>query len=748
MNLVWERPPVASLVTTPRLHGSNALSMTTDSQPSARRNILRGAPATLALALFHAATLAQTAPPMAAVGDNSNNTVLPDVPVKAASGAQPPTQRTGAYSIRRSSSATGLNQLLRETPQSVSVVTRALMDDFQLHSVNDALGGATGVVVERAETDRTYYTARGFDIVNFQLDGIGTPFVYGLVDGDLDTAVYDRIEVVRGANGLMTGAGNPSATINFVRKRPTPALQASAALAYGSWDNRRVDADVSGPLNASKSLRGRLVLAAQDKDSYLDRYHHAKTVFHAIVEADLGEATVVTFGHTQQKNRPKGVLWGALPLHDTDGAPTGYARSTSTSPAWTYWHSDTDISFAELEHQFGNSWQARAVATRKEVGSRGKLFYVYGTPDPATGLGLESWPSLYDLDHTQDIVDLRASGPFTLGGRLHELVFGATASRSKLNDVSLYGQGIGTALPDLRTWDGSYPEPVFDVPGGGSSFTDSQRSLYAAVRVNPSDRLKLIVGANTTSVKSQGTSYGEARERDAAKTVPYAGVVFDLNPTYSVYGSHTGIFNPQSEIDASLNRLPPVTGESTELGVKAELLGKQLNASFAVFKARQDGLATYDTTVGNLSVYKGVDTRSEGFELEAAGSVTPRLKASAGYARLLSIKDNQGADTRTFSPRQVLRFSGTYQVLDRLKLGATLHWRSKTWRLGDDDASTVRQASYALLNLMLRYDFNDRVSATLNLNNATNKKHVASLYWTQGFYSEPRNGSVSLNWKY
>ena len=101
------------------------------------------------------------------------------------------------------------------------------------------MGGATSpycVNVERIETDRTYYTARGFDITNFQVDGVGLPLTSGNNHADEDTSVYDRIEVIRGANGLMTGVGNPSATINFIRKRPTAENDFNVSAQLGSWN--------------------------------------------------------------------------------------------------------------------------------------------------------------------------------------------------------------------------------------------------------------------------------------------------------------------------------------------------------------------------------------------------------------------------------------------------------------------------------------------------------------------------------
>ncbi len=224
------------------------------------RDARRHAIALLVLGTLGAACAhAQVAPP-AAAASAPETTTLPAVRVKAT------TFEVESSGARKSLSATGLNHTLRDTPQSVSVLTRTLMDDFKLNSVDRALAIATGVTVEKIETDRSYYTARSFDIVNFQIDGIGMPLVYGLRHGDLDTAVYERVDVVRGANGLMNGVGSPSAAVNFVRKRPTRDLRASAGLSLGSWNDHRLDAQVSGPLNASGSVRGLLVVAAQDRD--------------------------------------------------------------------------------------------------------------------------------------------------------------------------------------------------------------------------------------------------------------------------------------------------------------------------------------------------------------------------------------------------------------------------------------------------------------------------------------------------
>lgn len=166
---------------------------------------------------------------------------------------------------RTSKGATGLELSLADTPQSETVIDSEAIETFGLTDINSMLRLATGVNVESAETDRTYYNSRGFDITSMQVDGVGMPFD-NLIVGDIDTALYDKVEIVRGANGLLTGIGNPSGTINYVRKRPTNDLLANADLTYGSWNLKRVETDVSTPLTSSGAWAARVVGVFQDKD--------------------------------------------------------------------------------------------------------------------------------------------------------------------------------------------------------------------------------------------------------------------------------------------------------------------------------------------------------------------------------------------------------------------------------------------------------------------------------------------------
>ena len=244
------------------------------------------------------------------------------------------TEHTGSYTTKQMATATRMGLSIRETPQSISVVTRQRMDDMGLNSLAEVLVQSTGVTVQENDSERTNFSARGFSIGNYQIDGVA---VNSGSNALFDTAIYDRIEIVRGATGLVSGNGDPSATINMLHKRPGKELAASAGMTVGSWSKVRLEGDISAPLNADGSIRGRVVVAGQNRHSYMDLYKERKLVGAVIVEADLTPDTLLTAGIDYQKNTPKGTSWGTTPLFFADGTPANMPRSFNMAAKWSSW---------------------------------------------------------------------------------------------------------------------------------------------------------------------------------------------------------------------------------------------------------------------------------------------------------------------------------------------------------------------------------------------------------------------------
>ena len=573
------------------------------------------------------------------------------------------------------STASGLPLTPRETPQSVTIVDRQRIDDFQLNNVNDLLDQVVGINVERIETDRTYFNSRGFDITNFQVDGIGLPLLWGIQFGDLDTALFDRVEAVRGANAIMTGVGNPSATINYVRKRPLDALHATASVEAGSWDKWRVEGDVSVPL--SDTVGARLVYAHEERDSWLDYNHINRDVVGAIVSWKVTPELTATAGYTRQDNDADGVLWGALPLTYSDGTRIDYPVSASTSADWTFWDVTDQTAFAEIAYAFPGGWQAKAVGTYTRFHELAKLLYAYGYPDRETGLGVGASTGIYPSTYNRYLGDFYASGPVTLFGRQHGLAFGVSTGRSDAKEWENFYLGE-LAYPAVSDWGQvQVEEPSYPGAYLAADYSDRLTRAYGVARINLADNLKVVAGASAMWLKSTGQSYGTDQSRDDSGISPYVGAVFDITPNVSLYASYTGIYNPQAEVDINHAKLDPAKGTSIEGGLKSEWFNKRLYATVSLFRARQDGLATVAGMFDNGdSYYTGVDTTSKGFEVELAGRITDNWTLSGGYTGL-KIEDQNGEKARTWLPRKSFKLATTYTVpeLNDLKLGAQLRWQ-------------------------------------------------------------------------
>lgn len=655
-----------------------------------------------------------------------------------------------SYRANPVSSTTRLGLSDKETPQAITVVTRQQMDDFQLNSVKDALRNAPSVTVEQFETDRTAFTSRGFKIENFEFDGMSLPFSGGVLVGDQDMTEFEQVDVLHGANGLMSGTGDPSATVNLVRKRPTDTFQARVDSSVGSWDNRRLGFDVSGPLSQSGNVRGRFITSHDKGNSYLDQYGHEVNVAAGLLAFDLSEADTLTVGFTQQNSYSNGSTWGALPIADYQGDRIHYSsRSSSVGQPWTYWDVKTQRAFAELTHAFDNGWSSTLTVAGMKQDSDTKMLYAI----PATADEAYAYINRTTSKEEQITAEAKLSGPFALFGRQHELTLGANYGRTHHDEVGHYRDSSGNQMVSLAdALSGNVVQPPLNYTDDLNTqlFTDRQKSLFAGARFSVVDDLHWIAGARMLSADGDGAGYGSPHDtRVHGKVTPYTGLVYDLTPQWSLYTSWTKIFKPQYLRSTGGGLLLPLEGKSLEVGIKGLVLDERLTLTAAAFKTDQQNVAELTgEIVGGQYLYRGTNLKSRGFELGASGEALPGLDIAGGYT-FVQIEDANGDETRKYIPTHSLRGSLTYRLpeMPSVRVGTRFQWQSAT---EVDTNRNVRQDAYALVDLMASYDIDDHWSTSLNLNNVTDRKYLLSLYQSSGStnYGAPRNLTASVTWKY
>ena len=668
----------------------------------------------------------------------------------------------GAYTVNeRLDTATGLGLTVQETPQSVAIITYQRIEDQTLDSLTDVVNGAAGISSKAYDSSRNGFSSRGFDIDNYQLDGTPITWASGASAGETqtDTALYERVEVVRGATGLLTGAGNPSASINLVRKHAdSREFTGSTSFAASRWNNYRAQVDVSAPLTASGALRARTVWVYEDGDSFVDFAANKKIVAYAVVDGDLSEATSISLGASYQDNDPTASQWGGLPIFFSDGSRTNWRRSQTVGAPWTYWATATQSYFANLNHEFGARWQARLDVNRVESSSDMRLLYLFGSPDPASGLGMGAFPRGYDNKRQQNSFGIRLNGRFDLWGREHELVLGGLHTEQDFIYYA-YNPLSVPAVGNFYAWDGSYPQPQWSDRAPFQDETTEQTGWYAASRVSVTDALKVILGARLADWERSGPTLADAYGDDNV-VVPYVGALFDIDPQHTLYASYTEIFNPQNRRDRNARYLDPLIGKNYEIGLKSRFYNGLLHTSITLFKTEQDNFAANDpsfvptaTQAAAFIATRGVE--SEGFELEVVGELLPGWEISANYTRFeASAEDSDGrANTvNTRYPSQLLRLFTKYDW-NRLSLGGGISWEGENYTEVTNPASGLTerasQDAYALLSLMARYRFSDALSAQLNIDNALDETYYSQIgFFTQLAYGEPRNLRLTLKYAF
>ncbi|KFZ37202.1 hypothetical protein HR45_12400 [Shewanella mangrovi] len=649
-----------------------------------------------------------------------------------------------------SRSATGLNMSLRETPQSVSVISNEYIENFNLNTINDVMDFTPGITVEKVETDRTYLTSRGFTVSNIQIDGVGAPFYADILYGDTDTSIYEQVDVIRGANGLAAGVGNPAATVNLIRKRPTQETQGYVKVSAGRWDNYGFETDVSGSLTAN--VRGRFVGSYHDNHSYIDLYSKQLASVYGVLEADISDSTLLTVGAHYSENKPDSPMWGSLTLAYTDGTPTDFGRSTSTSADWAYWNTLNTEAFAELKHNFANGWTGLVSYNYRANNQAGNLFYVTGSIAPVTNSGLYGYASRYTLDGEAHQVDAKANGDYQLFGRTHQLTLGASWIRHSVKDLSLFDYTTGNGFPnidDFTQWDGNTPFPTFADNASGSDISDTQASAYIATRIEATDKLSFVAGGRFVDYRSRGESYGNQEVSDENKFIPYGGIVYDLTEHLSLYTSIAKTFRAQTEFDEDHQRLAPTSGKTLEGGIKGEFFNGALNTTAAIFKNEYQNLAeTAGRNAQGQSYSRGVDLKSTGFELEISGKLSDELKMMLGYTQL-DIEDQQGDDIRPYIPERSLKGMLIYQPewAPELSLGTNFRWQSSVYT---DVSSEIRinQGAYAIYGVFAKYQILDNLELGLNVSNLGDKTYYNSLRVTQAFYGAPRDYTATITYRF
>ncbi|CDG53392.1 MULTISPECIES: TonB-dependent siderophore receptor [Halomonadaceae] len=662
------------------------------------------------------------------------------------------TENSNSYT---SESATiGLfSQSVKETPQSVSVVTRERLDDQGTTSLAEAMRNVTGVTVNEYGGNQYTIKARGYNIDSFLIDGSPVQDVGSAWEsaGVFDTALLDRIEVLRGPAGILHGSGEPSGTINLVRKRALAESQASVSLSAGTNNAYRGAVDVTGSLDNKGRVRGRFVGVYDDRDSFIDHVYSDNQIGYGTLEFDLSPETTLSMGVTVQDEefRPH----SGLPAY-SDGTLPNVDRSTYLGSDWDKQTGDAQRYFIELEHRLANGGEITFKANRLNrdanlrKSSEGVLTADKGTGD--FGIRQIAW----GLEKQDDYIETQVSSPFQLAGASHEAVFGASYQNSEVSNEWVYGapQYLPQNLYDPihnRT------EPDFDGTPGRTELNIEQHASYGQLRFNILDDFTLALGGRINWWETNNFLGGETSGDDGTEFIPYAGLIYRLNEELNLYTSYTGIFAPQTAVGTDGDPIKPREGEQYEAGIKGSHSEGNLNWHAAVFRIEDTNRAYTDPNNPGFSIPIG-EAKSEGFELEVSGQLLPRWDISAGYAYTQTefVRDasSEGLTLSPDTPEHNFNLWSRYRFSDApdqgWRIGAGVNTVSSIYAESGD--TRFEQGGYTTVSAMLGYRVNENLDVSLNGNNLTDKEYYSTVRGTtkHNYYGAPRNFIMTVEYDF
>jgi len=689
-----------------------------------------------------------------------NAATMSAVTVSARAERSATTEGSDSLAVRAVSINKG-TQSLKDIPQSISVVTRKQLDEQAITDLRVAINNVTGMVGAQGVGQGMVLSARGFEINDWQYDGVAIPRnVYALGNwGTEGTVFYDRVEVLRGASGLLQGTGSPGGAVNLVRKRGQSEKTVSVSTRAGSWDRYGVQVDAGGPLNDEGTLRGRLVVDESRGHSFIDHVNDRTRSLYAALDYDISADTTVGVGisHSDSKSRP--MIYG-VPLR-ADGSDVGLPRSTYTGAWWNRGSIQQTMLYADLEHRFNPDWKLKVAAVRLSEKNTSTHQRMHGdVAADGSGMTYANW--ITDFDSEKLGLDAYVNGRFEALGLRHETTLGANYSKYTSDDLfartftaggNLFAIDHNRAMPTLADMVAAGVKPSL------AGYDVQQKGVYASLRSRLTEQLTAIAGARASwydSIYNNKQTGTRSRTTASREITPYAGLVYALTPQWSAYGSYTGVFVPQSERTVAGNVLEPIIGKNYELGLKGELLEGRVNSSLAVFRYDHSKRAVNDLESGfacdgwYCSRNSG-KVRSQGFEAEVSGEVLRNLQLMAGYTynttKFLSDPTEQGKVFSTITPKHMLRAWASYRLpgeWNQLTMGAGFSTQSHT--LGYD--RSFKLAGFTVGNLRLAYQATRELNLALNVNNVFDKRYVLPGYvgYTGASYGEPRNVMLTLKY--
>ena len=658
------------------------------------------------------------------------------------------TEKNGDYSSFAATVGTKIPASLREIPQSVSIITNQQVKDRNVDTFDQLARKTPGLRVLSNDDGRSSVYARGYEYSEYNIDGL--PAQMQSINGTLPNLfAFDRVEVMRGPSGLFDSSGEMGGIVNLVRKRPTKEFQGHAAAGFGTHKQYKAEADVSGPLNADGSVRARVMAQTSGASPRPAEKNNHHETFYAAADWDINPDTTLGVGYLYQQRHL--APYNGLPVNH-DGSLMKLPEHTFVGADWNKFKMNSHDVFADLKHYFGNGGYGKVGMRYSDRKADSNYTFAGSSLDKAgkaaaAGLGT-------DIKQKAFAFDASYSQAFSLGETANEFVVGADRNRFRsTNEQGRSTLSKSVALDDFRAL--PYNGILQNAHAGNKGFNHSvteenldETGLYAKTVFRPLEGLSLIAGGRVGHHKIESGDGKTLHKASKTKFTSYAGAVYDIDGSNSLYASASQLYMPQTNLDADGNLLKPRQGNQFEVGYKGSHMDDRLNTRVSFYRMNDKNAAAPLNPKDRNTRYAALGERvMEGVETEISGAITPKWQIHAGYSYLHS-QIKTAANSRDdgiflLMPKHSANLWTTYQVTPKLTLGGGVNAMSHI-----TSSAGLRAGGYATFDAMAAYQFTPKLKLQVNADNIFNRHYYTRVGNANTFNIPGAERSLMANVRY
>lgn len=675
------------------------------------------------------------------------------------------TKPVKGYNAKRSTSATRTDTELVNVPQAITVITRDFMQDQSMQSIADAVRYVPGVQAAQGEGNRDQLVLRGNQTT-------GDLFVDGLRD-DIQTYrdLYntDRIEVLKGPNGMIFGRGGAGGVVNRVSKKAGWDPVRDISVSYGSFDHRRISADYGQGLTDEVAFR--LNAVYENSNSYRDgvelkRYGATPTFtikpddkteivlsaeyFKDERTADRGVPSFIGGDNSNLNNRP-------YRIGDYDKF-FGNARLSPTA-------TETVAFNAAISHAFDNGIQVKNSTRLAYYDKYYQNVYARSSVSTTGTLQLGAYRDNTKRENLINQTDITYTA--RTGSIEHKLLAGVELAAQDTTNKRLTpagGENLGgTVTAENPTISGiTFNNVTRDQK---SDFTATAFYLQDQIVFNP--QWQAVVGLRHDHLNTQYTDLrpGNFANINVSNNLlsPRAGLIYKPTIDSSIYINYSTSYVPRAGdqligLTVSSATFKPEKFINKEVGAKWDIT-PNLALTAAVFKLeRENVLAADPNNTGNSILLDGQETT--GLELGASGKVTDQwqimgaltlqegeiteTQANATAANVI----NKGAQL-AMTPTRTFSLWNKYQIDETWAVALGVVSRSEMYAATPTVGQSTILPGYTRFDAAIFAKLNPQWDAQINIENLTNKDYALFAHNNNNITpGAPLNARATLNYHF